>query len=1132
MYNEGNKRKGVAAMLNFITGTKGSGKTTYTHKLIGEYVKNEKADAILIVPRQFTFESDRGILDALGAKDACNVEVLSFSRLADIIFKTCGGPKKPILGDGADAAIMALALDSVKDRLHLFSKHYSDIGFVKKMISQISIFKQNAVTDDELDEFCNTMSDGYLKSKLSETALIYRAYNTLTAQSFFDDKDVLDLVWERLLDSDYFDNKIVAIDDFSDFSNQELKIIERMMICAKEVFITLCSDNIDSSDELSPFACVNRTTRRLKNIAEKNSIGIGKVTRLTDKENGFTVRKYPELAHLESNLYNPVFVPYEEEAKAVTLCVAPSVREECDLAAQQIRMLMRSENYRCRDIAVVYRNPDIYAKEIKYSLKKFGVPVFEDMRAPVENEPLIILARSLIMMCAGSFTTENIMRYLKTGLTVIPWDEIAEVENYALMWDIGSSKWQSEWKDNPDGFGVELNEERAERLSKINETREKIIAPLARFRDELKISNAKESMKLLYEFLIENKINQTLKEYAITLENEGRIELAVEQEQVWDILMNVLDDVAGALGSNTVSPSLLLEIFDLVVSTQSLGKLPDGYDEVYICDAARISTQMPKVVFVLGMNSGEFPKTPSEIGVFTQNENVILSSALEKMRDFTKERASDERFMVYNALCSAREKLYVSWALASSSGEKLQESEAVVMLNRILPDCCEKNYSLLSEEELVEGEVPAFELMARDWRKNSEKEQALKQYFSLLPEYRDRIAAIERSVNKKSFRFENDDTAKKLFGKKMSLSASQLENYEECPFKYFCRYGIRAKPRQTAKLDPANSGTVVHYVLEKLMSGHSGKAFASLEKSIVQKEIKSILKEYIDLYMGGTEGKSKRFIYLYNRMFKTLLTIVERLLSEFQNSSFEPFGFEVRIGKGRQIEPYTIELNDGYIELCGIVDRVDKMDLEDKRYIRVVDYKTGKKEFSLSDVLGGLGMQMLLYLVSIWRSNKNEYENIIPAGVLYLPARFEPYDSDRNDDSETVCRRRLAGGKMDGMILDDGDVVKGMDNSLEGMFIPISQNKRSGAIKGTFYSLEQLGRLANRMDKIMAEMGNSLHEGKVPAKPVVGKGHANTCEWCDFSSICMRERDGEFRYLEKRNHSECLNSLDSEEGAG
>lgn len=1115
-------------MLNFITGAKGSGKTTYTHKLLGEYVKNENAQAVLIVPRQYTFESDRGILDTMGPKAACNVDVLSFSRLADIVFKTCGGPQKPILRDGADSAIMALALESVKDKLRLFSKHCSDMGFVKKMISQIAAFKQNAIGDDELDELCLSMPEGYFKNKLSEIALIYRAYNTLTAQSFFDDKDVLTLVWERLLESDYFENKIVAIDDFSDFSNQELKIIERMLLSAREVFVTLCTDDLESDDELSPFATVNRTAKRLKNLAAKNGIEVKEKINLT-AQGGFCVREHPELSHIERNIYKPLFVPFEEEAEAVTLCCAPSVREECDFAALQIRMLMRSRGYRCRDIAVVYRNPDVYSKEIKYSLKKFGVPVFEDMRAPIENEPLNILVRTLLMMCAGTFSTENIMRYLKTGLTSLPWDDIAEAENYALQWDITSSKWQSQWRDNPDGFGVELTEERKERLSKLNETREKIIAPLVSIRESIKDKNAREAIKLIYEFLLENKINERLKEYAIALEGQGRIELAIEQEQVWDILMTVFDDIALALNNSVVSMPLLLEIFDLVVSTQSLGKLPDGYDEVYICDAARISTQMPKVVFVLGMNSGAFPQAPSQTGLFTRSENAILASSVSKMRDFEKEQTLEERFMVYNALCSAREKLFVSWALTSSSGEKLQESEVVLMLKKMLPLCKEKNYSLLSEEELIEGEMPAFELMAKNWRQNNGKEQALKQYFSLLPRYGDRMGAIERSVNRQSFSFENSDTAKELFGKRISLSASQLENYEQCPFKYFCRYGIRVKPRQVAKLDPANSGTVVHYVLEKLMSRHRGKDFSALPKETAQNEIKAILKEYIDSYMGGTQGKSKRFIYLYNRMHKTLLTIVERLLDEFQNSSFEPFAFEVEIARGKEIEPFTVELDDGYIELRGIVDRIDKMDYDNKRYIRVVDYKTGAKDFSLSDVLGGLGMQMLVYLVGIWRSNKGEYKDIVPAGVLYLPARFEPYNSERDSSSEALDIQRLAGGKMAGMILDDGVVIKGMDNALGGMYIPISKSKKTDAIKGNFISLEQLGRLAKRMDKIMAEMGNSLQKGKVPAKPVVGRGQGDTCQWCDFKSICMRDYDGEYRYLEKKNHSECLEELDGKE---
>lgn len=1118
-------------MLNFIIGREGTGKTVYTHKLLGDYIKDNETTAILLVPKQFTFDSDKGILDALGPKDACNVEVLSFTRLADVIFKSCRGINKPLLKDGANAAIMALALESIKDQLQLFQRHCNSISFVRKMIDQIGDFKQNTISADELFAVQETLEGGLLKQKLYETALIFKTYDALVAQSFFDDKDVLSLVYEILLEYDFFKGKVIAIDGFNDFTAQELRIIERMIVSAKDVFVTLCTDNVNSTDELSPFDCVNKTARKLRSIATKNGVETAVSVKLDYGTNDFVTYNEKAIAHLESNLYNPLYEAFDGDASEVTICVAPSIKEECDFVALQIKKLMREKGYRCRDIAVVYRSDESYQKQIKYSLKKFGISVFEDRRAPIENEPLSILVRSLLQMRVDGFSTENLMRYLKTGLTDISHDDISSLENYALLWDIGAKEWQSEWTGNPDGFGIEMNEKRTEYLAALNNLREAIISPLEDLKDKMKNADGLSCMRMIFNFLIEKNVNENLKNFAISLEEKGNIELAIEQEQIWDIIMNVLDDIAMSVNTNIISEKMMLEIFDLVVSSRSLGKLPDGYDEVFICDASRISTKMFKAVFAVGMNSGVFPLEPTESGIFTRNEKNTLRPSIDKLRDDSRYLTSEERFFVYNTLCSAREKLFITYSLLSASGDKLSESSVVGDVRKILPSCNEIEYLSIKTYDLIESELPTFELMAKSWNDDSSESAALKKYFSSLPGYKGKTDSIRRATMKKNFEFENSDYAKKLFGKSITLSSTQLETYGNCPFKYFCRYGMNAKPREIAKLDPAKSGTIIHYVLEVLLNKYKGKAFLELSKEQIEDEINLLLDEYMEKFMGGKQNKNKRFIYLYERMRKILCTIFDRLIAEFSKSNFEPCDFELRIGKDGEIQPSRVELDDGYIELCGSVDRVDKMDVNGKRYIRVVDYKTGEKVFSLSDVLSGINMQMLIYLVSIWKGGKEKYGDIIPAGVLYYPANVKPFDAERDEDEFSIRKKILSNGQMNGMILDDETVIKGMDENLEGIFIKIKLNK-SNQIQGNFINLAQLGVLAKKMEGIMAEMGNSLHKGKIPARPIVGNSHGNICDFCDYSSVCQRESDGEFRFIKKESHEECLAELDGGEDNG
>lgn len=1117
--------KGEKPMLNFIIGRSCCGKTTYTHKLLGSLAKKGES-AVLLVPKQFTFESDKGVLNALGPRLASNVEVLSFTRLADVVFKTCRGIGKPILKDTASAVMMTLALGELEEKLSFFARHKNSIAFVKKMLFQVNLLKKEAVTASQLYEAAEKLPQGLLKKKTYETALIFDTYDSLLKKSFFDDRDLLSAVYEILTESDFFDGKVVAIDDFKTFSGQEMKIIELIMKKAKDVYVTLCTDDIFSADPLSPFACVNKTAKRLMKSANRNGVEIGETTLLTDEKNGFATYLSPQLAFLEKNLFNVLATPFSGECDAVSVVNAPSLREECAFVASKVHKLLRSGEYRCRDIAVVYRSGESYPKEIRYSLKKYGVPIFEDRRASVQNEPLCVLVRSLFEIIANGVSLESVLKYAKTGLSALSWDEISEIENYALLWSLDSAALCREWKDNPDGFGIELTEERKETLVLLNQTKNRLLEPILALRERVKEKSAVDFLGTVFNFLVDEGVNERLKEYAVSLESSGEIELALEQEQIWNIITEIFDDLAAVLGERTVKPKKLLEFFETALETQSLGKLPDGYDEVYICDAARIQTKTAKVIFVVGANEGVFPLPVKNEGIFSDAESEKLR---ELVLDFSKspiDASAEERFMIYNSLCSARERLFVSYSLTDQTGKKTPKSEIVTALEKLFSSLCETAYPFENELEMLESEEAAFEFMAENWQNDTETEKTLKKYFSKKEQYKGKLKAIERANDKKDFAFENAENAKNLFGKKLSLSASQLETYGNCPFQYFCRYGMKAKERKVASLDAANIGTVVHVVLERLLSNHSKEKIHMLDEATAQKEIKLYLKEYMEKFLGSPEDRTERFLYLYGRLFKTLSIIAKRLLAEFGESDFEPFDFELPITEKEGVRPLRISLSDGFVELHGIVDRVDVMKKNGKTYLRVVDYKTGPKEFSLSDVFSGLGMQMVLYLVSIWKNGTEKYGEVVPSGVLYLPARIEPFSAKRGEDEKKTEEKALSGGKMNGMILDDGEVIKGMDNSLSGRFVPIKANKKSGALCGNFISLSQLEALSKRLEKIMKDMGENLHGGKIPARPAYGKGHAQTCEWCAFSSVCQRQSGAKVRYIEKLTHGECLDILD------
>ncbi len=1110
-------------MLNVIAGVKNSGKTLTAHKILQQSVKKGES-TMLIVPKQFTFESDKGILSVLGAKDAAEVEVLSFSRLAYSVLTTYGGITKPVAKEGARVIFMSLAIEALQDRLTVFARHKNEFSLVTKLLSAVDEFKKLGIEPQELEELSEKCTDTFLKNKLSETALIYRTYEAIVGNGHFDDADLLMKIYEILLPTSFFDNKVVVIDGFGEFTYPERKIISLAIQKAKDVYITLCSDNVGDMSELSSFAFTNSTYRQLRSLAREKGVET-KVITVSGREERV---KSKELLYLCENLFSAVYTAYDSECENIEILNAGTLNNECDAVARKIKHFLISEKYRSRDFCVVYRDDEKYEKALRASLKKYDIPFFEDKRQPVTNQPLVNFVRNLLLICDEGFSSDYILRLLKTGLFPTESEDISKLENYIFIWNIDKKDWCKQWTQNPDGFGHEMNERRQNTLQQLNSLRQQIILPLQSLREQMQNISGKEAIAALFNFIKEVNAPQALKSYALSLEKRGLTELAIEQEQVWDILMETFDEIARTFDESRVTAKRLGEIFELIITTKTLGKLPDGYDEVYICSADRVLTKNSKVVFAIGMNSGVFPLSAGDNGLFAAREKRKLELLGTKIGEDIKQFTIKERFLLYSTFASAEEKLYISYSTSNLRGEKIMKSEAVEKIEKLFS--CVNNICTDNEDakQLIVGEKSAFEYMAQHWNDNTSQVSSLKAYFKNKEAYKGRMAAIERAVSKENFKINNQETALSLFGKNMSFSATRVETYSKCPFMYFCRYGLYLNVRKPARLDASLGGTVVHHVLEVVMKKYKGKAFLALKDSELQKEVDAVLFAYMETFMGGKENISDRFYYLFSRMRKVIFSLFERLKAEFEASDFEPCDFELNIGNDDRVKPFKIELENGQVELVGIVDRVDKMELDGKKYIRIVDYKTGVKKFSLSDIFAGFNMQMLLYLISIWRTGSGEYENIVPSGVLYFPARLAAFSGDRDESEEKSYENAMLQGKMSGMLVNDGNCIERMDKNKTGFFIPVKYDKKTGEATGDFITLSQLYKLGEIIDSTIKAMGDSLHGGIVSASPTFQKKYKDTCSYCDFKDICMKENP-DYKFIKALKHDECLKMIEAGE---
>ncbi len=1119
-------------MLRFITGRIGSGKTTRVYQKIKSKV--EKGESVtLIVPEQYSFRTEKMMLELLGAKGADMVEVVSFSFLAQELLKKYGLNSMPRLDDSTRALIMSLALESVSDSITVYGRHRYSAAVITQMLKIIKEFRQCSVSAQKLRLTASEMQDSLLKSKLEELSLIMEAYSAFAQRSYFDDECALDALCDVLDEHKSFLGKTVFIDGFRGFTSQELNVAERIFAQSEDVYVAVCVDKLSKIDDFSSLAHTKRTVRRLINIAEKNSVPIAPFESIED----FDERRYTnrELPLLERSLYENSHETFDGKTEHITVVSAEDFESECDFVAHTVKKLIRTENLRCRDIAIISRSENNYVRQIRAALKKNGVPVFDDRRQPISTQPLTEFLLSAVDIAVSGFSADTVMRVLKTGLTSLTVEEISELENYTLMWQINGNKWLEEWTAHPDGLGEKMLEKDIARLESLNASRKSVVAPLQRLRTELKDCDGLSAAKAIYNLIIIMNIPKNLKALAEKLAEKGETDLAIEQGRIWEVVIEILDRIASSLESVKLTPKRFSELLNLIVSMYTLGTLPQGIDEIVIGSADRIKTTAPKVVFAVGVNDSVFPMVPVAGGILSDNERKTLSSLDLKMDDNFEQKMMEERFIAYSTLCSPSDKLYVTYSRKDITGARLSPSELVTQIKEIFPNVTVLDTVLTPEIDFVEGDMPAFELMAKLTQKGGVMHATLHEYFKSRPDYKDRLAALNRTVNKGEFKIEDKNLAQKLFGMNMYMSASRTEVYHKCPFQYFCKYGLNAQPRKTAELDPMQKGTAIHFILENLIAAYGSDGLCAMSKDTRDKCICDMLEEYFNEILVSGEEMGERFDYLYRQLGFIVCEVVDRLVAEFSVSEFEPVAFELSIDNDGEVPAYVIPLSDGgVLKLKGSVDRVDVMSQGDDTFVRVVDYKSGGKKFDLNEVYYGLNMQMLIYLFAIWRNGFRDYKNIKPAGILYMPVNAPYAKIDRDEGQDAINSQKQKSAKMNGMVLDDSRVIFSMDNRVSGDIIPAAI-KKDGTNTGTLISLKQMDLLMKRVEKILADMAVSLHEGKIPVRPAVAESSASpyrdVCMYCDYKEVCCADEDTPTNDIAKLKHGESLSLLGGEENA-
>lgn len=1084
-------------MLQLVLGRSGSGKTEYVFSKIKALAAQGKSNMLLITPEQFSFIAQKRLLSDLGERDFDRVESTSFTRLSQEISNRYGGDKLPVISKGAKAVMMKNAIESVQDHLLLFHKNITSVSFVNSFIRIYDELKSCRVTTQNILDASEEAQKDILSLKLKDIALIIDAYDALIKDRFYDPANELTRLYEKLLRLDYFKGRTAFIDGFSGFVAQEYKILEVILKQADTVYITFCTDTDRYRGKYDLFSYVNQNINILKDVCKKNGVSVAAPLFLSDN---YRVQN-EELLLAEQNAFSPVKHTYPDAPEFIHLYCAKNVTDECDYISGEISKLLRS-GLKASDITVICRDLDKYERELSFSFNKYNIPYFDDERQQINSQPLMMFVSFLLRCVIYSYRSEDIFSLLKTGLTALDNDSINALENYAYLWSVNGSAWKKEFTQSTRGYVAVMTESDKRSLEAINQSREYVISLISRFRSRTKDADAAAICKALYYTVLDFSVDKQLKALALSLEKDGKSALAKEQGRIWDLFIDILDSIALTGTGSVITVKDFYKLFHLMITNEDLASVPIGLDNVQVGSADRIRCNNPKVVFIAGANEGEFPQAVTSSGLLSESDRISLIHNDFKLYSYGEALNAQEKYFAYSAMTAPTQQLFVSYR---GSGENTTPSAIVRELRSTFEQLETVYYSDALTLDRIESDDNAFDLLASHYHDNNAFVSSLKGYFEGKEGYAKKLSALQRLTDNEEIRLTNRELAEKLFKKDMYLSASRIEDYYNCAFRYFCKFGLGARPRAKAQLDPMQTGTVIHYVLEQLIKEKGSlKEVNDAELRIL---INGYLTDYLSTQMGDSEQFTARFRYQFMRLSKMLISVAQRLKEEFEQSDFEAKAFEMKIGEGEEVPSKEIMLPDGgSIRINGAIDRVDTYTENGVQYVRVVDYKSGTKEFQLSDILNGLNLQMFIYLFTLCGSN-HELAGI-SSGVLYMHSGRKLFSLDRNKDrASQLSKEENDLYKMKGVVLNDEahPMAQHMERGLEGRYIPAKMKRE--VLSGNLVTLDELGRLSRKIDLLIQNMGIQLHSGCISQNPINGKNHDRTCEFCDYTDVCRNRRE-------------------------
>lgn len=1122
--------------LRFYFGPSGSGKSHRIYEEIMQRAAQEPGrNFLIIVPDQFTMQTQKDLVMRSDRGGILNIDVLSFGRLSHRILEEVGTKEMPVLDDTGKSLVLQKIAADLKEQLPAMGSLLHKQGYIHEVKSAISEFMQYGISTQDMDKLiASAEKRGALAMKLRDLKTLYRGFQDYIRDHFITTEETLDVLRRSLVKSKILPDSVVVFDGFTGFTPIQNRLIQELMRVCEETIVTVTigeeEDPYQMDGEQKLFHLSKKTVADLVELAAEAEVTRGEDVFVKGGPNRFT--EAPALWYLEQNLFRYQYEPYMEKQREIRMFEALSPREEVHQTALYIRKLIREEGLTYRDIAVVIGDLEGYASYVETEFGQLEIPCFLDRTRGIVLNPMIEYIKSALQLYIKDFSYDTVFHFLRSGMVDISREEIDELENYVIRtgargYRTYSRLFTRRTEEMQQGSGQDDTERAEETLERLNRIRQQ-------FADTVEIlhmaprAKAGEYVDHLYDFLEQNQVQQKLLNYQQQFEQEGDLAKAREYAQIYRLVMDLLDQIYGLLGEEEISLQEFADILDAGFGEITVGTIPQNVDRIVVGDMERTRLKQVKVLFFLGVNDGNIPKNASKGGIISDMDREFLIESGTEMAPSPRQQMYIQRLYLYLNMTKPSERLYLSYAKVNSDGKGIRPSYLIDTVRKLFPQLAVEYPQNRSRLEQIEGRQEGARYLAEELREYADgtlREEERQDFYLMYrayeadPEGRDRLTAAAFRRYKESGL--SRIVARALYGRQLENSVSRLETYAACACRHFLQYGLSLQEREEFGFEVSDMGNVYHAVLENFAGklAESGRTWWDFDENFATQAIKEAVEGYAATYGETVLYSSARNEYAITRMSRILTRTVLTLQQHLKQGSFQPDDYELSFRFAEDLDSIHVDLSEEEkMHLQGRIDRIDVSEDAEHVYVKVIDYKSGNKKFDLAALYYGLQLQLVVYMNAAMEleSRKHPDKEIVPAALLYYHIDDPTIETPVELTQEQINEEILTKLRMNGVVNSDPAVVERLDRFLQdkSKVIPVEKKKDgSFSARSGILSREELHVVSAYVDTKIRQIGREILDGKIAANPYE-KGNEEACTYCAYKKVCGF--DGSIPGYEKR----------------